>query len=642
MSANLVTNAKNALIELPTPATFGWLDSTVALHWLLGNGSYKQFVANRVRKIREHTEIQWRYVPSEKNPADIASRGGTIADNSWLCGPDWLADPRRWPENRVAKKSPASEVEAQVMKEVLSVAHERDNDLKNDPFENLLRRHDLLRALRITAWVRRFTTKRHRKGPLSVDDIREVRNWWIKREQARDSLSPHFEHTKQTLNLVENQHGILECRGRIKGHYPIYLPTNSEFTKRLVQRYHVETLHGGVGLTMAAVRENYWVPTLRRLVKVVRSKCYGCKRFTTTAIVKPMPGDLPKDRTTGGTAFEVIGTDFAGPIRYKRSNKRESKSYLVIFSCSLSRAVHLELMRNLETTSFIPCFKRLVARRGRPRTIYSDNGTTFVKASKWLKQIRNDERVQGLLQQYDVSWKFNLSRAPWWGGQFERLIGVVRNAMYKVIGGATLTWSELIDVLLDVEIQINRRPLSYMEDDVELPALTPCTFLFQRTSELPESEPWRIDDEDLRKRAKYLTTCKNSLWRRWQREYLTALRERHSLVHKTQKYEVSEGDAVIVKTDDKNRGKWPLAIVVKLFPGSDGRTRAVQLKTKNGVIERPVQHLYPLELQCDTKGNAKKAQDKLNPDARAFTPKTAAAADAQAKITAIAECEEDI
>jgi transposase len=185
-------------------------------------------------------------------------------------------------------------------------------------------------------------------------------------------------------------------------------------------------------------------------VKAVRAKCYGCKRFTATLIVKPIPGKLPKDRTTGGVAFEVIDTDFAGPIRYKCSNKRERKSYLVIFSCSLSRAVHLELIKNLETTSFIPCLKRLIARRGRPRIIYSDNGATFVKASKWLKQARNDERVQGLLEQYDVSWKFNLSRAPYWGGQFERLIGVVKSAMYKVIGGAKLTWSELSDVLLDV------------------------------------------------------------------------------------------------------------------------------------------------------------------------------------------------
>ncbi len=68
------------------------------------------------------------------------------------------------------------------------------------------------------------------------------------------------------------------------------------------------------------------------------------------------------------------------------------------------------------------------------------------------------------------------------GGQFERLIAVVKLAMFKVIGGAKLTWSELSDVLLDVETQINKRPLSYMEDDVELPTLTPESFLYQRST----------------------------------------------------------------------------------------------------------------------------------------------------------------
>ncbi len=69
------------------------------------------------------------------------------------------------------------------------------------------------------------------------------------------------------------------------------------------------------------------------------------------------------------------------------------------------------------------------------------------------------------------------------GGQFERLIAIVKLAMFKVIGGAKLTWSEQSDVLLDVETQINRRPLSYMEDDVELPTLTPESFLYQRSTQ---------------------------------------------------------------------------------------------------------------------------------------------------------------
>ena len=110
------------------------------------------------------------------------------------------------------------------------------------------------------------------------------------------------------------------------------------FTRKLVQKVHCETLHGGVGLTMAAVREQYWVPKLRSLAKSVRSECHGCKRFTATPVTAPAPGPLPEDRTAVGAAFEVVGVDFAGPIRYKQNKKSEKKAYLTIFTCSLSRA----------------------------------------------------------------------------------------------------------------------------------------------------------------------------------------------------------------------------------------------------------------------------------------------------------------
>ena len=416
------------------------------------------------------------------------------------------------------------------------------------------------------------------------------------------------------------------CRGRIQGSHPIYLPHKAVFTRKLVQRIHCETLHGGVGLTMAAVRERYWIPRLRTLVKTTRKECWGCKRFHIKAATPPVPGPLPEDRTNPGAAFEVIGVDFAGPIRY-RSSKAEGKAYLTIFACSLSRAVHLELLRNLETTNFIVCLKKFIARRGRPRVVYSDNGSTFIKASKWLGQLRRDERLRGLLEEHEIKWKFNLSRAPWWGGQFERLIGVVKSAMHKVIGGGHLTWNQLSEILLDIEIQINRRPLTYLEDDVELPILTPATFLHQRTSQLPEEKPWRIEESDLRKRAKYLIQCKNELWRRWKREYLVALRERHNLAQKKSKFQPKPGDVVIVQTDSKNRGKWPLAIVKETYPGKDGVVQAVSVKTSNRTLERAVQYLYPMELHCDV--IAKRTQC-LNLEATDFTPRcrrdTAAAA----------------
>ena len=68
--------------------------------------------------------------------------------------------------------------------------------------------------------------------------------------------------------------------------------------------------------------------------------------------------------------FQVIGTDYMGPIYYRTKSKKESKAYILLFSCSLSRVVHLELTTNLITNEFIKCFKRLIPRRGRPKTVY--------------------------------------------------------------------------------------------------------------------------------------------------------------------------------------------------------------------------------------------------------------------------------
>ncbi len=103
------------------------------------------------------------------------------------------------------------------------------------------------------------------------------------------------------LNLQLNDADVLECRGRIEGGYPVFLPQNHLFTRKLVEQVHLKTLHGGVGMTMAKVRDKYWVPKLRQLVKRVRSGCWGCKRFRVRSYENPPPGDLPTTRTQGTT-----------------------------------------------------------------------------------------------------------------------------------------------------------------------------------------------------------------------------------------------------------------------------------------------------------------------------------------------------
>ena len=125
----------------------------------------------------------------------------------------------------------------------------------------------------------------------------------------------------------------------------------------------------------------------------------------------PKPGPLPKERTQECHPFEVIGENYARPIYYVK-NKAISKSYLLLFLCSASKAIHLELIRNITTQEFIKSIKRLIERRGSPKIIYSDNAKTFQAGAKWLIKINKDEKFHNFLSNKNITWKFNLSKAP--------------------------------------------------------------------------------------------------------------------------------------------------------------------------------------------------------------------------------------
>ena len=198
------------LNDLPNPRVYAWLDSTVALHWILDKGEYKQFVRNRVEKIRQCPEIEWRHVPTHDNPADIASRGGGITE-LWLNGPEWLSDKENCPPYPMTSASTATEEEAKVIREVLKTGQTKESA---DVMDQLLEKHDLLRVLRVEAWIAKFIQncrgREKLSGPLTKSEIDDMRRRWIPLVQQRDKLTPYFEQTQKALNLQINDAGLLE------------------------------------------------------------------------------------------------------------------------------------------------------------------------------------------------------------------------------------------------------------------------------------------------------------------------------------------------------------------------------------------------------------------------------------------------
>ena len=121
----------------------------------------------------------------------------------------------------------------------------------------------------------------------------------------------------------------------------------------------------------------------------------------------------------------------------------------------------------------------------------------LVAASKWIKRINKSEILHHFLNTKGINWKFNLSRAPWWGGQFERMVGLVKKALYKTVGKSKLEWYKLVEALTDIETTLNNRPLTYTEEDISFPVLTPISLVLGQQLIIPNEDPKNIKDKDL-------------------------------------------------------------------------------------------------------------------------------------------------
>ena len=173
-----------------------------------------------------------------------------------------------------------------------------------------------------------------------------------------------------------------------------------------------------------------------------------------------------------------MGIDFAGPLYAKNGPGDMKKVYIALFSCCLfmlpfHAAVHLELVDEMSAESFKRCLRKFTARRGMPSLIVSDNAKTFQATEKDLNKLFNHPEIKSYFNNAKIEWKFNLERARWWGGFFERMVGCVKQCLRKTLGKARLKQDELATVLVEVECTLNSRPLTYEYDEVGEEVLTP-------------------------------------------------------------------------------------------------------------------------------------------------------------------------
>nr|XP_053608986.1 uncharacterized protein LOC128674488 [Plodia interpunctella] len=296
-------------------------------------------------------------------------------------------------------------------------------------------------------------------------------------------------------------------------------------------------------------------------------------------------GDLPSARTEIAPAFFHTGVDYTGSLEVKANRTRNAasmKGYVALFICMVTKAIHLELVTDLSSSAFLAALRRMSARRGTPRHIYSDCGTNFVSANNILQEETErmkqifDEHFMDVVTSMNIQWHFNAPKFPSSGGLWERAVRSVKFHLKRVVGAQRLTFEEYSTLLAQLEACLNSRPLCAITENIDdLDCLTPAHFLTGRAGVTVIETP-----EDGRTRWHLTNELFKQIWKKWRSEYLTELNVRSKW--RRQQTNIQIGDLVTIQDENLSPGKWPMARVTELHPGKDGLVRVVTLKTQNG------------------------------------------------------------
>lgn len=309
-------------------------------------------------------------------------------------------------------------------------------------------------------------------------------------------------------------------------------------------------------------------------------------------------GDLPSERTDLEYPFLNVGVDYCGPVLIldrKGRGSRLTKSYICVFICLAIKAVHLELVTDLTKDAFIATLNRFIARRGRPQTIWSDNGTAFIGAYNHLSQFFNSnlDGIQSKLFEQGIKFKTIPPYSPHFGGIWEAAVKSVKYHLRRVLSLANLTYEEMSTCLVQVEAILNSRPLTPLSNDPhDLTFLSPSHFLIGRplmsvpTLSLTGNNINRLD------RYQRVEQLRQHFWQRYSHEYITLLQKRTKWQHSSGELKV--GTLVLVRDRQQPPLLWLMGRVIKIHHGSDGVGRVVELQTKKGVITRAFNCICPL------------------------------------------------
>lgn len=425
----------------------------------------------------------------------------------------------------------------------------------------------------------------------------------LQAKHFKDEIDGKITSLSRNLGLFKDIDGVLRCKGRFKyanwsfdKRYPIIIPRDSDFTTKLVKDTHEKNYHVGVTHTLSLIREMYWIPQGKRQVSKILHRCPSCKKHGGGPFKLPPTPALPEERVNYYKPYKFTGIDYLGPILVK-TESGTCKRWICLFTCLAVRAIHLEVVEDLSAEEGLLALRRMCATRGYPTLITSDNAMHFKLIAEIISKpycVKNN-----------IKWRFIPELAPWFGGFYERLVGLVKHCMRRTLDKNLLKDSQLTTIIKEIENILNTRPLTSVDSELEH-ILKPQDFL-----QLGECLTLETSDQEIPVQG---TATKTSLiegWRKarvmldefvemFQNRYLPSLRERYSHSHKqpriTSNLIPKVGQIVQIK-GDKNRGGWKVGKIISLVKGSDGLVRVAQVQVGDTIFTRSIAHLYPLEVE---------------------------------------------
>ena len=290
----------------------------------------------------------------------------------------------------------------------------------------------------------------------------------------------------------------------------------------------------------------------------------------------PAMAPYPRSRIEESPPFTYTGFDYLGPLYVKVSQPSATqKVWLCLLTCLAVRAIHLEVVHDMTAKQLLLFLRRFIATRRKPKQIISDNASQFKVVKSTVEeawQLSNPD-TQSYLANEGIKWSFVIELAPWMGGFYGRLSGLVKQSHRKSIGKLCLTMVQLETVVKEIEAVVNSRPLVYAGADFSSGfTLTPGDFLsFNPKTGVPSLAKVRQQDPDFlsdlscsqklldmwRKGQKHL----DMFWKLWFDECVLSLRERTQRHFKAPRIQSStqptKGDVVLLK-ESLPRGTWKL------------------------------------------------------------------------------------